>query len=568
MSPNQPRCRCAPPQRVVANTAVRQLLAHPGALLALAPSARRSSLQLPLGSQPQHTSSMLETLPEAQPASSCSSAGGSSGLPPGSRLPSGPATPADSLRAQAAAAALLEGTVAAAEAAAAAEGATAEAAAAGAGAEAAAPDSWEHEGASGGSRPDSRASAAASSEAESPVSTGSDYRHVVLRPGSAASRPLGTPPPSPFMSVAASRRFGSLRSGNVDDPGRQAPVALPGAPTMQAASPLGAAASQQDTAGPTSLPGQATMLANMPLGRAGSESSVQGPMALPGEPTLAADSPFVLPSGSLLRQHSQAERQQSAGGMAPLQHGQPHFLQQHLEALTEEPLDSLEAAAGEGAPQGAEQSSVGSTPQPGSWAALAAQLNASAGQGQPTDGSGGEQPAGGAPPAAAAAAMQSLPSATSAAVASLSSEGEEPPLPMHPLCPLDDALLPLDTSDLKTRQLRQALIGVLGSQTSGGRLFGVGICTAMLLWQLAWCAGICCWVSPGMCHDLTDSVQHESHPHQANIHPLLPAGSQTRPLQGWRPLHASPGAMKWRGSSWCRRAAPSAWPPSCARCAE
>ena len=528
MSQYQLCCRCAPPQRVVANTAVRQLLAHPGALLALAPSTRRSSQQLALGSQPQHTTSMLETLPEAQPASSCSSAGGSSGLPPGSRLPSGPATPADSLRAQAAAAALLEGTVAAAEAAAAAAGAAAEAAAA-------APDSWEHEGASGGSRPDSRASAAASSEAESPVSTGSDYRHVILRPGSAASRPLGTPPPSPFMSAAASRRFGSLRSGDLDDPGRQAPVALPGAPTMQAASPLGAAAGQPDTAGPTSLPGQATMLANTPLGRAGSESSVQGPMAVPGEPTLPADSPFVLPSGSLLRQHSQAERQQSAGGTAPLQHGQPHLLQQHLEALTEEPLDSLEAAAGEGAPQGAEQSSVGSTPQPGSWAALAAQLNASAGQGQPVNSSGGEPPATGSAPLAAAptaAAMQSLPSASSAAAANLTSEGEEPPLPMHPLCPLDDALLPLDTSDLKTRQLRQALIDVLGSQTSGGRLFGVCICTAMLLWQLAWCSGSYCWVSPVMCHAPTDSVQHDGHPRNANMHPLFPACSQTRPLQG------------------------------------
>ncbi|PRW60207.1 E3 ubiquitin- ligase CHFR isoform X4 [Chlorella sorokiniana] len=446
--------RCAAPQRVVANTAVRQLLARPGALEALAPSLRRSSVQPALSSQQQHAGSMLETLPEAT-ASSCSSAGGSgtSDLPPGSRLPSMESTPADSLRAQAAAAALLEGSLAAGSEAAA--GAAADAAA-DAAPDAADAEAWGQYAASEGSRPASRASVAASSEAESPASNASDYRHVVLRPGSAGSHPLATPPPSPFLSFTSARRFGSLRSGDLDDPGRQAPVALPGAPTMQAASPLGAAASQPDMAGPTSLPGQATMLAIAPLGTAASEASVQGPLALPGEPTLPADSPFVLPSGSLLRQQSSRAEQQAQQAE-----------QQHLEALTEEPLDSLEEPAAESGAPGAVESSVGSAPPPGSWAALAAQLNASVGHAPAASGGAAEQPAaGGAAAAPAAAAMQSLPSASSAAVASQqSAEGEEAPLPMHPLCPLDDAVLPLNTSDLKTRQLRQALIDVLGSQT-------------------------------------------------------------------------------------------------------
>lgn len=207
------------------------------------------------------------------------------------------------------------------------------------------------------------------------------------------------------------------------------------------------------------------MLAIAPLGTAGSEPSVQGPMALPGEPTMPADSPFVLRSGSLLRQQSQAGQQQQQQ-------------QQHLEALAEEPLGALDdTAAVESSPQGAVESSVSSTPQPGSWAAVAAQLHASAGQAQPAGSGAGEQPqAAGAPAAgaalAAAGTVESLPSASSAAVASLPSEGlegEEAPLPMHPLCPLDDAVLPLNTSDLKTRQLKQALIDVLGSPTAGER---------------------------------------------------------------------------------------------------
>lgn len=402
------------------NSAVRRLLAFPGAVPALPPSMRQPSLQHPASSLQQPHSSALEPLLEAGPSPGGSGISGSDsvGLPPGSGAASltGAATRADSQGAKAAAATLLAASAGS-------EGAEST--------DGAGPVPGEAAGASaavgahgeGAVPPPDSASAAASSEAASEAGSPwsqDDYRRVELRPGSAGSGFVPSPLASPFQSAMHSRRL-SMHSGDLDDSGRQAAVALPGAPTMPAATPLAHAATQASTAGSGAAAGR--------LGAALSEPSVHGPTALPGEPTLLALSPFV-------REGSRQEQLLEGG------------------AEQQRRRQQLEQAAGSGSQDGV-ASSVGSTLPPG--ASGLGPLR-SIDEGSPVAG----QARDGSAPLSLGSSMAGAPS--------WAEDAWGPPPPMHPLCPLDDAVLPLDTASLKSRQLVHALEGLQAAETAGERL--------------------------------------------------------------------------------------------------
>jgi hypothetical protein len=73
------------------------------------------------------------------------------------------------------------------------------------------------------------------------------------------------------------------------------------------------------------------------------------------------------------------------------------------------------------------------------------------------------QPGVGQQPGAAGGAAHAA-----AAAGGSDSDGDGDALPMHPLCPLDDAHLPLDTASLKSRQLGHALQLLTGEQGDAG----------------------------------------------------------------------------------------------------
>lgn len=265
-----------------------------------------------------------------------------------------------------------------------------------------------------------------------------EYRRVVVLPtmNSSGASSMASPPSSPFESASNSRRFSRsslLASGELDAAAaaaaRQAsgPIALAGAPTVPACSPLARAATQGSGAvGLVALPGEPTMVAGTRLELAPS-GSVRGPTALPGQPSASASTPFA-----------------SAGsGQVALMWAQGYQQQPNVRPTSGGQRDPAE-------------SSVGSSPGPAG-APSAASL------GLPSI----------LPPLASGGRSIEGPFApvTSLLVGGGSSTGwgdaDGSLLPMHPLCPLDDAALPLGTASLKSRQLVHSLELLQGAGTAG-----------------------------------------------------------------------------------------------------
>ena len=178
---------------------------------------------------------------------------------------------------------------------------------------------------------------------------------------------------SPFESDASQGSFqfsGSLDVG-AEDAAAQA-TALPGAPTLPAGTPLN---------------GQAP---------AGSQEVA----ALAGQPTVLAAVALGSPSWQQQQQQGQQQREQ----------------QQHAEQQAASGSQELPAAA-----------------------------------------SSGSEPAAVTPPPKDAS---SAPASSACALDEPAAAGSEPmpmPMPMHPLCPLYDSLLPLETASIKTQQMAHSL---------------------------------------------------------------------------------------------------------------
>ncbi|KAL4447679.1 hypothetical protein ABPG75_004898 [Micractinium tetrahymenae] len=422
--------RCAPPERVVVNSAVRQLLADGGRplLQRLRQQSQMLSLPLPSGGAAAPLPSGLEPLPEG--FTSGGSAGGSLPLgghgvhsAPGSLQPGGLPSRQLSMASErqereAAAAAAAAAAVAAVlpeqrpgplpsgilgEKAAADEQASssfgARPAASSEHAQSAPPTPAAAAAAAAAA---TGAAATSSSAASSPRPSSPQYRHVVLGPTarSASGSSLASPPPSPFESVSSrlstfsSTRSGELGSGLV----AEGALALPGAPTMPAARPHAAGSGPRGSgqapshAGASALPGAPTVLAAQPLGLAAAQAQ----------------------SGSQDRTDTATTGSQDQGGAAP-------------------------AAGSQGTAAAAPAAAVQPLRLPAA----------------PTGGSGAGSDASLAAAAAvvAAAAAVAGPGEASGEL----EQGASAPMPMHPLCPLHDEALPLDTASLKSRQLTHGL---------------------------------------------------------------------------------------------------------------
>lgn len=244
---------------------------------------------------------------------------------------------------------------------------------------------------------------------------------MALQFASPSSGSLPSPPPSPFESLASYTAFSSLQSGELDA-GAQA-AALPGAPTLPALRPLGAAQPSASGAlasgafrGATALPDAPTMPAELPLARRQASSAsgalVSGALGSPAAPPAAPAQPAV---GPLEQLSGSAGSAPGPADSLPTDQRSPACEQQQQQA----PAAEAGRSGGGAGPAAAEAGGGG--------------------------GSAGEAPASGF----AGAALGS-------ALGSAASEGEAD-LAMHPLCPLHDSVLPLDTASLKSRQLAHSL---------------------------------------------------------------------------------------------------------------
>lgn len=423
--------RCAPPERVVANTAVRQLLADGGRPLLQRLRQQHShalSLPLPSGTAGSALPGGLEPLPEG--FTSGSSAGGSlapavhsphsgvGSLQPGPALQRQLSVPAQRQEREAAAAAAavatappeqqphLQPSAGLAQTAAADDGERASGGSLGAGSAA----SSEHQQpalpapAVAGAAASAAASAAkaGSSAASSPRPASPQYRHVALGPpvrsGSASS--LASPPPSPFESVS-SRTFSCTRSGELGPAAAaEGALALPGAPTMPAARPHAAGSGADGL---------------------GQPSSQVGSSSLPGTPA------------ALAAAREQGRSAGAAGMPAAAAAAQP---------AGPPPVRTNGSGAGSDA----------------SLAASAAVVAAAAEAAGPGAGPGELEP------------------------------GASAPMPMHPLCQLHDEVLPLDTASLKSQQLSHGLESLQQAEDAGrwqGPRAGQGWRACRQPWQAA-----------------------------------------------------------------------------------
>ncbi|KAL4856875.1 hypothetical protein ACK3TF_002919 [Chlorella vulgaris] len=253
--------------------------------------------------------------------------------------------------------------------------------------------------------------------------TPTSYRHVPLMLGlqSASGSSLASAPASPFESQAFANMFSSRQPGGGGEAeGGQGPWALPGVPTMLASHVLG---NVQSTDGGPPASGVLSSTA----------------------PTAQAEVPLP--------------RRELSTASTVL----------HSTALPSTALQSVAAAAAaapRAAPgvQAAGRGSLSSPAPPPDRASLPASLGAGALQGQSQLAAPraalAQPPAG---PSAAAAAGEGLgveqqQQRLSAVLAAAASDvAGEDAMAMHPLCPLHDSLLPLDTSSLKSRQLTHSL---------------------------------------------------------------------------------------------------------------
>lgn len=421
--------RCAAPERVVINTAVRQLVAArrgsggPGGSPQASPSWR-----------PQQPGSSLEQVPELAPeggasessaAASMAASGSGLNLQPGSITASASmaASVSGSQGLQAAAAALLPPASSAAGA----EPALAPAAAP------AGPAGIEAFGSQGSD------------------SLADEWRGALGSPSSPGGSAVASPPPSPFQSLRNSR-FSSLRSGELDSAAAAAVEqagALAGAPTLAAAHPLGRLASSAAPAGasstsvhsPAAPAGGATALGATPFDRALSlQQQQQAAASLAAAASSVGSSPAASPAAAAAAAASGGATllAEVAAAMSPVHPGQPPS--PHRASLGHD--DSASSATSSSA--AAAPRSPGGRPAPGNGTVASTAVAA-----------------------ASAPAAPAGPGLLGRFESGLSEGGASSALPMHPLCPLHDELLPLDTSGLKSRQLSHALEALRAARDDG-----------------------------------------------------------------------------------------------------